>query len=345
MYKMRIADKDIITLAHGNGGILTHKLIDEIFRAAFRNPILDLEGDAACFEFKTAEAAFTTDSFVVKPLFFPGGDIGKLAVAGTVNDLAVSGALPRLLSAAFIIEEGFPVAELKRIAESMQRTAEEAGVVIVTGDTKVVEKGGADKLFITTSGMGTICYKGLNVKPPALSNGDCVLLSGTIGDHAIAVLSARGEYPLKLTLASDCACLQDLILKLVTAVPPGSIRIMRDPTRGGLATVLNEFVSASRQAIEIEEKKIPCKQEVQAVAELTGFDPLYLANEGKVVVVCAEQVCATLLEIMRSHPLGRDAACIGRVVDNPAGKVVLHTSVGGKRIIDMLAGDMLPRIC
>jgi len=288
---------------------------------------------------------FTTDSFVIKPLFFPGGDIGKLAVAGTVNDLAVSGAVPRYISASFIIEEGLELKELKIIAESMQRTAQQSGVLIVAGDTKVVEKGSADKLFITTSGIGTRIHKGPVYEPRNIRIGDCVLLSGTIGDHAVAVLSARGEYPLKLSMPSDCACLNDLTGRLLHAVPAESIRIMRDPTRGGLATTLNEFVLGGSPAIEIEEIKIPCKREVRAVCELTGFDPLYLANEGKLVLICAEEQCSTLLAIMRAHPLGKDAGCIGRVSDNSLRKVMLNTSVGGTRIVDMLAGEMLPRIC
>ncbi|MBN1799057.1 MAG: hydrogenase expression/formation protein HypE [Spirochaetales bacterium] len=337
--------KDIITLAHGNGGLLTHTLIEQVFAAAFANPILDLQGDSALIGLESGAAVFTTDSFVIKPLFFPGGDIGKLAVAGTVNDLAVAGAVPRYLSASFIIEEGLPINELKTIVASMQRTARQAGVVIVAGDTKVVEKGGADKLFITTSGIGTRIHETQEFTPANMRAGDCVLLSGTIGDHAIAVLSARGEYPLKINIQSDCACLNDLTCKLLRAVPAESIRIMRDPTRGGLATTLNEFAKGGRYAIEIEESEIPCKQEVQAVCELTGFDPLYLANEGKLVLVCASEHSSTLLEIMRAHPLAKAAACIGRITDNSFKKVVLKTTVGGTRIVDMLAGEMLPRIC
>jgi hydrogenase expression/formation protein HypE len=340
-----VRDNTIITLDHGNGGLLTHDLIESVFTAAFANPILDAQGDAALIEVAADEALFTTDSFVIKPLFFPGGDIGKLAVAGTINDLAVAGAVPRYISASFIIEEGFALEDLKKIVESMQSTARKAGVVIVAGDTKVVEKGGADKLFITTSGVGTRMYKGRCLKPANMRSGDCVLLSGTIGDHAIAVLSARGEYPLKINLESDCACLNELTSQLLQSAPANSIRIMRDPTRGGLATILNEFVQGSEYAIEIEEAKIPCKHEVQAVCELTGFDPLYLANEGKLVLVCEEEQCDTLLKIMRSHPLGKDAECIGRVTDSSFKKVLLKTSVGGTRIVDMLAGEMLPRIC
>ncbi len=336
---------EIITLAHGNGGVLTHKLIDEVFASAFADPVLDLRGDAAEVELPHKKALFTTDSFVISPLFFPGGDIGKLAVAGTVNDLCVAGAVPEYLSAAFIIEEGLPVRELEKIAISMRDTAAAAGVRIVAGDTKVVEKGSADKLFITTTGMGSPLYPEAQLGPGGIKPGDCVLINGTIGDHAVAVLGARGEYPLTLSTKSDCACLNGLTGLLLRAVPPGSIRVMRDPTRGGLATTLNEFVRGCGYGMEIDETRIPLKQEVQAVCELTGFDPLYLANEGKLVLVCVEQVADKLLDIMRSHKLGGEARRIGRVTGAALPRLVMRTAVGGTRIVDMLAGDMLPRIC
>jgi hydrogenase expression/formation protein HypE len=337
--------EEIISLAHGNGGELTHKLIDEVFAAAFADPVLDRRGDAAGVELAHKKALFTTDSFVIRPLFFPGGDIGKLAVAGTVNDLCVAGAVPQFLSAAFIIEEGLPVRELEKIVASMRETAAGAGVRIVAGDTKVVERGSADKLFITTTGVGSPLYPEIDLWPGSIRPGDCVLLNGTIGDHAVAVLAARGEYPLSLHIKSDCACLNDLCARLLRAVPPGGIRVMRDPTRGGLATTLNEFVQGCGFGMEIDETQVPLKQEVQAVCELTGFDPLYLANEGKLALVCAEAHADTLLAVMRSHELGREARRIGRVTDAALPRLVLRTAVGGSRIVDMLAGDMLPRIC
>ena len=299
-----MTDKDIITLAHGNGGFLTHNLIKQVFTSVFDNPILNIQGDSAIVKLEDNNIVFTTDSFVIKPLFFPGGDIGKLAVTGTVNDLAVSGAIPKYISASFIIEEGVAIDQLKAISESMQKTAENAGVKIVTGDTKVVERGSADKLFITTTGIGNLIYKDTVYKPSNMRAGDCVLLSGTLGDHTTSILSVRSEYPLKINTISDCAPLNDLTERLIRAVPKESIRIMRDPTRGGLATTLNEFTNGCGLSIEIEEAKIPCKQEVQAVCELTGFDLLYLANEGKLVVVCAKEQCRKLLGIMHSHPLG-----------------------------------------
>jgi hydrogenase expression/formation protein HypE len=337
--------KEIITLAHGNGGLLTHRLIDEVFSRAFANSILDRKGDAAALELGGTATLFTTDSFVIRPLFFPGGDIGKLAVAGTVNDLCVAGAVPRFLSAAFIIEEGLGVEELQQVVASMRDTAARAGVSIVTGDTKVVEKGAADKLFINTTGVGTAYYPQAAMDTANIREGDVVLLSGSIGDHAVAVLAARGEYPLQLNTASDCACLNGLCELLLQEVPPGGIRVMRDPTRGGLATTLNEFVEGSGLGIAIDEHTIPVKQEVQAVCELTGFDPLYMANEGKLVLVCDNRYTEALLRVMRAHELGGEAACIGHVGGNSLQKLVLHTSIGGTRIVDMLAGDMLPRIC
>ncbi|MBN1697839.1 MAG: hydrogenase expression/formation protein HypE [Spirochaetales bacterium] len=339
-----------ITLAHGNGGRLTHQLIDDLFISTFGNPILNQLSDGAVFTSGNASFVFTTDAYVVHPLFFPGGDIGTLAVSGTVNDISVMGAQPLFLSAAFVIEEGFSLTSLSSIAASMQKTAGHAGVSIVTGDTKVVEKGKVDGLFITTSGIG-IEKPGTVLPKGRLQDGDLVIISGTIGDHGIAVLTARENFPLTTQLKSDCAPLNGLIESILKAVPPGTIRLMRDPTRGGLATTLNEFVEKSSIDIEIEEERLPVKNEVKAICEMTGYDPLYIANEGKVVVVAEAETGSIILDVMKRHPLGKDACIIGRCrkmgsgAGTGMGKVFLKTTIGGERVVDMLHGDMFPRIC
>jgi hydrogenase expression/formation protein HypE len=336
-----------VTLAHGGGGKAMKDLIDDVFVAAFDHRALAPLEDQARFDLAELarhgdRLAFTTDSFVVDPLFFPGGDIGKLAVCGTVNDLAVGGAKPLYLSCAAIVEEGTTVDLLRRVALSMAETAGNAGVRIVTGDTKVVQRGACDKLFITTTGIGVI-RKGLVLGVDTARPGDVVLVNGLLGDHGAAILCARGDMALDTLIESDCACLHGLIETLLAAAP--AIRFIRDPTRGGLATVLNEIADASQVAIEIEEAATPIREQVKAFCEILGLDPLYLANEGKIVVIAPpDQACAALAA-MRAHPFGEGAAVIGRVGRGEAGRVTMRTVFGGRRIVDMLVGEQLPRIC
>jgi hydrogenase expression/formation protein HypE len=325
---------DVVTLADGSGGKATRRLVEGLFVKELSNPLLDELGDAAVAD----GLAFTTDSFVVKPLFFPGGDIGELAVNGTVNDLAVAGAVPLWLSAGFVIEEGFPLDDLRRIAQSMSRAAEAAGVAVVAGDTKVVERGSADGLFITTAGIGRPQADFGRPQP-----GDRVLVSGTLGDHGFAVLVARGELKLESALRSDTAPLHELAGSLTEFGP--ALRWMRDPTRGGLATALNELAGATRLTIRLDEGAIPIRAEVAGAAEILGIDPLYVANEGKLIAVVAPEAAHEALSALRSHPLGRDASLIGEVGSAEEGLVVLETALGGSRIVDMLVGDPLPRIC
>lgn len=333
---------DTVLLAHGSGGSYSRRLVEDVFAKAFSNPLLAPLNDQAVFTLSAKNFAFTTDSYVVKPIFFPGGDIGKLSVCGTINDLAVGGAEPVYLSASFIIEEGLAMDELKRVVESMARTAREAGVSIVTGDTKVVERGKGDKLFITTTGIGVI--NGALLAPANIMPGDAVIVSGTMGDHGIAIMTHREGIQMDVPVESDCAALHTLVRDMLTAVPIG-IRAMRDPTRGGLATVLNEFAASCGACITIREDDLPVKEAVRGACEILGFDPLYLANEGKLVAVVAPEATQTALEAMRSHPLGKDAAIIGTVTGEPKGKVLLETSIGNRRIVDMLSGEQLPRIC
>ncbi len=320
---------DLVTLADGSGGKATRRLVEGLFVKELSNPLLDELGDAAVAD----GLAFTTDSFVVKPLFFPGGDIGELAVNGTVNDLAVAGAAPMWLSAGFVIEEGFPLDDLRRIARSMARAAEAAGVAVVAGDTKVVERGSADGLFVTTAGVGRMRATFGRPQP-----GDRVLLSGTIGDHGFAVLVARGDLKLESTLESDTAPLNRLTASLADLGP--QLRWMRDPTRGGLATALNELASSTGLAVRLDERAIPVRAEVAGAAEILGIDPLYVANEGKLVAVVAPDAADEALE-----RLGGDAAIVGELAADPPGLVLLDTALGGSRIVDMLVGDPLPRIC
>jgi hydrogenase expression/formation protein HypE len=319
----------VITLAHGAGGKATRQLVEGLFVAELSNPRLDRLGDAAVGD----GLAFTTDSFVVKPLFFPGGDIGELAVNGTVNDLAVAGATPVWISAAFVIEEGFPQDDLRRIVRSMARAAERAGVAVVAGDTKVVERGSADGLFVTTAGLGRM--RATFGEPRA---GDRVLVSGTLGDHGFAVLVARGDLRLEADLRSDTAPLNGLTASL--AELGTELRWMRDPTRGGLATTLNELAGATRLAVRLDESALPIRPEVAGAAEILGIDPLYVANEGKLVAVVAPEAAEDALA-----RLGSDAAIVGTLEPDPAGLVLLDTALGGSRIVDVLVGDPLPRIC
>jgi hydrogenase expression/formation protein HypE len=336
-----------VTLAHGGGGKAMKDLIDDVFIEAFGHAVLAPLEDQARFYLGTLgvhgdRLAFTTDSFVVHPLVFPGGDIGSLAVCGTVNDLAVGGATPLYLSCAVIIEEGVPIDLLRQIARSMAAAADRAGVRIVTGDTKVVQKGACDKLFITTTGIGVI-REGIEMGVHRARPGDAVLVNGLVGDHGAAILCARGDMALDSPIESDCAPLHGLIADLLTAVP--GVRFIRDATRGGVATVLNEIADASQVAIEIDEDRTPIREQVKAFCEILGLDPLYLANEGKIVVITPPQDAEAALAAMRAHPLGVGATMVGRVVAGDVARVTMRTVFGGQRIVDMLIGEQLPRIC
>ena len=335
----------IITLSHGSGGRLMHNLIRELFVKRFSNEFLDRMSDSAVLANPLNDEydlCFTTDSYVVDPLFFPGGNIGSLAVCGTINDLAVEGATPLFLSCGFIIEEGLDIHILEEIADAMAKTAREAGVNIVTGDLKVVEKGHADKVFINTSGVGRR-LKRLKLGREFIRAGDKVLINGAFGEHGIAVLSARGNFELNMDIRSDCAPRHGIIAEILSA--SDGIHFMRDPTRGGIATTLNEIVAGASSGITIDEASLPLKEETRAACEILGFDPLYLANEGKVIIVASESGAEKILDIMRRNPLGKDSRIIGKVTPEHAGKVVMKTLLGGHRIIDMLTGEQLPRIC
>ncbi len=334
--------RDTVLLGHGSGGKLSAELIREVFLPAFSNPVLAQLNDQAVVNVEGVRLAFTTDSFVVKPLFFPGGDIGSLAVHGTINDLAVGGARPLFLSAAFIIEEGLPMDTLRRVVESLRRAAETAGVAIVTGDTKVVEKGSGDGLFINTSGVGVVPAD-VTLGADQARPGDKVLLSGFIGDHGIAILAQREGLEFETTVASDSAPLHTLVQTMLAA--SREIRCMRDPTRGGLSSTLNEIAAQSRVGIVLDERRIPVREEVKGACELLGLDPLYVANEGKLVAIVGPQGADAVLAAMRGHPLGHDAQIIGTVTPDGPGMVTMRTVLGPARIVDMLAGDQLPRIC
>jgi hydrogenase expression/formation protein HypE len=331
-----------VTLAHGAGGKATQALVEGLFLQELANPLLAPLGDAALFQENGTRLAVTTDSFVVKPLFFPGGDIGELAVNGTVNDLAVAGARPLHLTAGFVVEEGFPIADLRRIAASMGAAAREAAVTIAAGDTKVVERGAADGLYVTTAGVG-IVERQSELAPDAIRPGDRVLVSGTLGDHGMAIMVARGNLELEVDLESDTAPLAGIVDTLLDAAR--GVRCLRDPTRGGLATVLNELALAAGVAIVLDEAALPVRAEVAGACEILGIDPLYVANEGKLVAVVAPEATEVALAALRSHPLGADAAIVGEVRPEPEGLVLLDTAFGGTRVVDMLVGDPLPRIC
>ena len=339
--RARLRD-ELVTLAHGSGGKATRQLVEDLFVQELANPLLEPLGDSALIEAGALRLAFTTDAYVVKPLFFPGGDIGELAVNGTVNDLAVAGARPLWLSAGFVLEEGFPVADLRRIAASMARAAAGAGVDVVAGDTKVVERGKADGLYVTTAGVGVVSPT-LSLGPERVLPGDRVLLSGTIGDHGMAVMIARGDLKLEVDLQSDTAPVHDLTAALAELGP--ALRWMRDPTRGGLATALNELAQASGKAVALDEASLPLRPEVTGACEILGLDPVYVANEGKLVAVVAPEAAGEALASLRAHPLGRNAALVGEIRAEPEGLVLLDTALGGSRIVDMLVGDPLPRIC
>jgi len=335
-----------VTLAHGAGGGSTHALVESLFLPQLANELLEPLADSAVLDFDGGQGrgrlAFTTDSYVVRPLFFPGGDIARLAVNGTINDLAAVGARPLCLSAALIIEEGLPIAELERLARSLGAAARSAGIPIAAADTKVVERTKADGLYLCTTGVGVVA-PGRALGPSQMRPGDRVLLSGTLADHGMAIMVARGELELEGEIASDTAPLHELVAQLLAAAD--GVRCLRDPTRGGIATTLNELASAADLSIVLDEVALPIRPAVMGACELLGIDPLYVANEGKLVVVVAPEDLDTALAALRNHPLGRDAALVGEVRSEPPGMVVLETAFGGTRVVGMLAGDPLPRIC
>ena len=342
---------DLILMAHGSGGKLSQDLVEHLFVRHFDNPTLLELGDSAVLPIPDAQSplprtrlAFSTDSYVVSPLFFPGGDIGKLAVCGTVNDLSMSGAKPLWLSAGFIIEEGLPLAELERVVASMASTAQSSGVQFVTGDTKVVDKGSADKLFINTAGVGLL-PPGIEIAGDRAQPGDIVILSGTIGDHGMTIMTQREGLRFDSPLESDCAPLNGMVADLLAAVPPGSIHCLRDPTRGGLATTLNELAGRSGVGIEIHETSVPIRDEVRAACELLGLDPFYVANEGKLIAIVAPETAEVALASLQAHRFGRRAAVVGWVDEAHTGRVVLRTALGARRVVDVLVGEQLPRIC
>jgi len=330
-----------VLLAHGSGGKLSHELVEKGFLPFLANPMLNKLDDSAIFEL-SGQLAFTTDSYVVNPIFFPGGDIGRLAVYGTVNDLSMSGAKPLYLSLSIILEEGFPLSELNLVVKSIKEAVGEAEVDIVTGDTKVVNQGQIDKLFINTSGIGVIAA-GIDISGSNARTGDKVILSGTIGDHGIAVMTQREGLKFEVPIGSDCAPLNKLVAQMLEASP--NIHCLRDPTRGGLATTLNELARQSHVGIVIEEGKIPIKEGVRAACELLGFDPVYVANEGKLVAIVEPNDADKVLAQMKQNGYGTDAAIIGEVTSNHPGRVIMKTKLGPSRIIDMLSGELLPRIC
>jgi len=331
-----------VDMSHGSGGRAMAQLVDQLFAAAFSNEWLNQRNDQALLPRPGGRIVMSTDCHVVSPLFFPGGDIGCLSVHGTVNDVAMSGAVPLYLAAGFILEEGFPLADLKRIVESMAAAAREAGVPIVTGDTKVVEAGKGDGVFITTTGLGVV-PEGLHISGDQARPGDRILVSGTMGDHGMAIMSQREALAFGSDLRSDTAALHRLVAAMVAAVP--QLRVLRDPTRGGLATTLNEIAAQSGAGMVIDEAAIPVLRQVQAACEFLGLDPLYVANEGKLVAIAPAEHADALLAVMRTHPQGRQAAIIGEVVADPHHFVQMKTRFGGRRIVDWLAGDQLPRIC
>jgi hydrogenase expression/formation protein HypE len=332
----------LIDLTHGSGGMATTQLVRELFAAAFDNPWLAQGNDQAVLPRPEGALVLTTDSYVVSPLFFPGGDIGSLAVHGTVNDLAMAGARPLYLTAGFILEEGLALAELSRVVDSMAAAARAAGVAVVSGDTKVVERGKADRVFINTAGVG-VARPGVAPSGDRARPGDVILVSGTIGDHGVAIMSCRENLTFETTILSDSAALHGLVAAMVAAVP--DVHCLRDPTRGGLATTLNEIAHQSGVGMLIRESDVPVRPQVAAACELLGLDPLYVANEGKLVAIAAPEAAQPLLAALRAHPLGRDAAAIGTVQADPHHFVQMQTAFGGRRIVDWLSGEQLPRIC
>ena len=337
-----IAQYPNILLAHGGGGKLMHQLIEKMFMPAFKNTLLESRHDGAVLNLNGTKLAFTTDSYVVRPLFFPGGDIGTLAINGTVNDLAMCGSRPMFLSAGVILEEGLPMETLWRVVQSMRQAAEVAGVQLVTGDTKVVDKGKGDGIYLNTSGVGVIEHS-LEISPSRVKAGDVILLNGDIGRHGVAIMAVREGLSFETTIASDCAPLAGLVLSLLEAGVEA--HCMRDLTRGGLASALNEIAEASRLQIDLDEKNIPLREQVQGACEILGLDPLYVANEGRFIAFVPEREAERALEIMRQHPLGVEATAIGVVKKGIEGMVTMKSIIGTSRIIDMLSGEQLPRIC
>jgi len=334
---------DTILLGHGSGGKLSHDLIESIFVEYFDNELLRQQTDSAILDLEGKKLAYTTDSFVVDPIFFPGGNIGNLAIAGTVNDLAVSGAIPKYLSCGFIIEEGFPIKDLELIVKSMAEDAKEAGVLIATGDTKVVDRGKCDKIFINTSGIGFIDENNVNIGTGSdIKVGDKIIINGSIGDHGMAVMAARNDLNINAEIISDCACLNKMIKEVSTKI---KINFMRDATRGGIGTVLSEMAKNREFGVHIQEDKIPMDEGVRGMCELLGFEPLYVANEGKIIMVVDNKDADKVLQILKNNKYGKNASIIGEIKDEHFGTAWLETVVGGKRIIDMLSGQQLPRIC
>lgn len=342
-FSQRLNTRDsTVDLSHGSGGRAMAQLIEALFVKHFDNELLRQANDQAAFNINAGRMVMSTDGHVISPLFFPGGDIGSLSVHGTINDVAMSGARPLYLSAGFILEEGFPLADLERIVASMGKAAAAAGVPVVTGDTKVVEKGKGDGVFITTTGIGVV-PEGVHISGERAQPGDAILLSGSIGDHGVAIMSSRENLEFETTIESDSAALHTLVAAMVAAVP--AIHCLRDPTRGGLATTLNELAQQSGVGMRLDEPAIPVKPQVAAACELLGLDPLYVANEGKLICICPAAEAERLLAAMRAHPLGREAAMIGTVSADANGFVEMQTRFGGSRVVDWLAGEQLPRIC
>lgn len=331
-----------IVLGHGSGGKLSAQLIESVFLPAFKNPTLDKLDDQAVLQINGSRLAFTTDAFVVTPIFFPGGDIGRLAINGTVNDLAMSGARPLYLAAAFILEEGLPTDELRRIVQSMSECARAAGVQLVAGDTKVVNRGKGDKVFISTTGIGVI-EKPVNISADRAAPGDKIILSGYIGDHGMAILSQRENLEFEGVIESDCAALHELVDNMLEASL--DIHVLRDPTRGGVATVLNEIAQRSKTGMLLRETDIPVRDTVRGACEILGLDPMYVANEGKLVAIVPAKDAGAVVARMHDHPLGRDARVIGEIVCEHPGMVLMQTEIGGTRVVDTLFGEQLPRIC
>ncbi len=336
------SEYDKVLLAHGGGGKLMQDLIEKIFRSQFDNPFINQQGDSAVFNVESSRLAFTTDSYVVRPLFFPGGNIGELAVYGTVNDLSVAGAKPLYISTGFIIEEGLPIEDLWQIVLSMKKAAEKAGVQIVTGDTKVVERGKGDKVFINTSGIGAV-YDGVHIAPENCRPGDLIILNGRIAEHGIAIMSAREGLEFETEIKSDSAPLNGLVESMLEA--SDKIKTMRDATRGGIASALNEIADAANLGIEIYEESLPLDEQTAGACEILGLDPLYIANEGKLLAFVAPEDAEKVLEKALANPFGKDSKIIGKVVDEHPKRVIMKTSVGTNRIVDMISGEQLPRIC
>lgn len=337
-----VSIQDTVTMAHGSGGRLTRELIENVFRSGFSNRYLDAMHDGAIVPAGNCRIAMSTDSYVISPLFFPGGDIGSLSVHGTVNDLCMCGARPAFLSVAMIIEEGLPVDELRRVVASMQEAAARSGVALVTGDTKVVDRGKGDRLFITTTGIGLV-DAGVDVSPKRAAPGDAVILSGGIAEHGIAVMSVREGLEFGTGILSDSAPLDGLVSAMLGT--GADIHVLRDPTRGGIASALNEIAADAGVGIGISEKSIPVREDVRAACEILGMDPLYVANEGKLLAFVPRENSGPVLSAMHRHPLGRRATVIGEVISDHPGIVVMETTIGGSRVVDMLSGDQLPRIC